>query len=194
MFTFRLNRYNYEIDVDEKIFIIEEFKAIWDYDKTKQKKRAKRIFLYIWVGYDISSENDYRELPMERRLEEAMNIAFGKKVVFKEVERNLIQAAVKRYIELSSTAEERLLATVQEHIDEQNKILMNIKSIDENGELVPGYSKKLEATLKNIKELILRKKELEKVIKNDEGKIRGDKQESYLERGDLSVKSKFGRK
>lgn len=194
MFTFRLNRDNYEIEIDEKIFIVEEFKALWDYDKTKQKKRAKRDFLYLWIAYDISSENDYRELPVEKRVEEAMKIAFGKKVVFGAKERELIMAAKNRYIELSSTAEERLLNTIQGHIDEQNKILTNIRSIGDDGELDKNYSKKLEITLKNIRELILRKKELENIIKNTEGKIRGDKQESFLERGDLAIKSKFGGK
>ena len=195
MFTFNLNKDNYEIEVNEKIFIIPEFKAIWDADSKNNKKWAKRVFLYIWVGFDISVDNDYRELEQEKRIEEAAKIAFGKQNTnFTSKQQEIVNTAIQKYLELSSTPEERLLNTLTKHIDEQNDILSNINSIKKDGEIDGSYSKRLKAVLDNIESLIKRKKELEKIIKNDEGKIRGGKSESLLERGDIAVKSKFGGK
>jgi hypothetical protein len=152
---------------DPEILIIPAFKEIWDKDKTKDKINALQTLAYIYFKYDLKSRyrNSYQGKELDERIKEDL---FGSKT-FKFT--NDISGAEKIYDSLQTSKSLKLLLAAEsamdqitnyfsnfdlENIEEAdrpdviNKLMRNLKEVDE-------VSSKLETAKKKIEEDLLAK-------------------------------------
>lgn len=95
---------------DFRFFMFEEFKDIWTKDRSKDKLKANKMLYFIFLLCDIGKENPLKDVDVEKREMEAKFRAYRdkeKEFVMKDI--NLLEPAIKLYVELNMTAEERLL-------------------------------------------------------------------------------------
>jgi len=198
----------FNLDIDINVLMIEEFKAIVNYDKKdRNRKRAKQLLLYVFIREELTNANPFNTMEYTERIKQAEHVAFGKnseesKLSKKEIE--LVENAIHAYVKYSSTSEERLLFEIDIQIDEQNALLKTTKSTiivkdEKTGETKEvtdaKYSDKLKKILDNVEKLIERKKKIRNIVKGTvEGRMRADKESSLLELGTFrNIKSKTGK-
>ena len=203
---------NYKIEIDEHVVFFPEFVAIIKNDKSRNKKRSNSILTYIYLREDLGAVNPLSGMNYDDRVKRAITIMFeNSKPNFTKKEMELIDAAIKTYVEHSSTPEERLLFNLNEDIDEQNKMMTmnkqilkrNIGSLNEDdGDYTTKviaynieYSAVLKGILENLDKLQKRKKQTVDMIKgNVGGQIRGNKGLSLSEQGMFEgIESKTGK-
>ena len=99
-----------------QFFLFEEFTSIW---KMRDKKKANQILHFIFLLADISDDNPLLHVKPEKREEEALFRAFGKRSkVLSDKELLLIEPALKLYTKLNMAPEEQLLKTFDEKLSE----------------------------------------------------------------------------
>ena len=99
-----------KIVLNAKIFMFDEFIAIWKHDKTKGKLKANSLLYFVFLLCDIGENNPLKDTKIEDREKEAKFRAFlDKDKTFTENEYDLLQAAVNMYIKLNTSPEEQLL-------------------------------------------------------------------------------------
>jgi hypothetical protein len=99
-----------KIVLNAKLFMFDEFTAIWKHDKTKGKLKANSLLYFVYLLCDIGENNPLRDVDADKREIEAKFRAFlDKDKVFSDTEFGLLEPAVNLYILLNTTPEERLL-------------------------------------------------------------------------------------
>jgi len=179
----------FNLEIDYKVIMFEPFKVIVKLDKSRNKKRARQLLTYIYLREDISINNPFSKLSYKERIASAERIIFtGANPKFTKKEQELVLLAIDTYVKYSATPEERLLSTIDEKIEENNKVLMDLKIGDKN------YSKITKDTQSNLSGFFKQKKEIMDNLKHNNGKVRADQKTSLIESGAfLSIKSETGK-
>jgi len=107
MFLLKENK----VEIQPKMLFIPEFKAIWNRDRTKDKKHAKKEFAYIYFVSDYKSE--YNIYGIEKEVSVARDIMGNEE--YKPDE--LVQPAIERYKKFQRTYSMRYLIEVRETVD-----------------------------------------------------------------------------
>lgn len=114
-FTNKQMAYKFEfrdekIVIDFRFFMFKEFIDIWTKDKSKSKLNANRMLYFIFLLCDIGKGNPLKDSEVSKRETEAKFRAYrDKEKEFTMEDIGLLEPAIKMYIELNMTAEERLL-------------------------------------------------------------------------------------
>ena len=115
---------NEKIVTDFRFFMFEEFVDIWTKDKGKDKLKANRMLYFIFLLCDIGQKNPLKDVDVAKRETEAKFRAFRdkeKEFVMEDID--LLEPAIKTYVELNMTAEERLLEAFDKKAIELSNIL-----------------------------------------------------------------------
>ena len=190
---------NYELDIDEQVLFIKEFRDLLNIDDSRNKKRGKQLLLYIYLREDLSIRNPLGSTSYESRKEKSEKLIFGKKgCQFTEDEELLVNLGIAAYVEYSSTPEERLLGTVNDMIDDQNNQMINLRKMmleddteekdteDEKKDKIidknDKYNKILKGVLDNLKLLNGQKRTIIDQLKNNVGEqVRAGRNTSLIE-------------
>ena len=138
------NLANNNIVFDEALLLIPEFEALWKKDTSKTKELAFKQFAYIYFIYDSASP--YSNFPEHKRIE-----LVSKDMLKGEVKNNeQLKAAVQKFLEMSETPTQRLLASVKSKIDDVARYLTDTE-IDNKS--LPPILKTIESTSKLVSQL-----------------------------------------
>lgn len=185
-----------EIVIDAKFLMFKEFTNVWNYDKTKTKKKSHSLLFFVYLLCDLTQENPLRDVDPDKRETEAKFRAFkDKNKKFTDKEYELLKDAVKRYIKLNTTPEERLLNAFDKKAEELSTKLASVVpetetntdngvvSFVSNSDIITDALTKLSIIRKNREALV-------SMIKNEamSSKIRGQVSLSPLVRGLIQFK------
>lgn len=157
--------------VDNKVIIkpeallISPFKEIW---ANKDKTLANNQIKYIWFFSDYSSV--YHKHPEEDRSRMILNDVIKDKT-FKVTKE--LQEAVKKYRELNTTPALRLLESVYESVQRQDKFFKDVEYTEDN--------------IEKIQRSIIRMPELQEAIKKAEENCKKEEIGSTKRRGTEST-------
>ena len=113
-----------KIVTDFRFFMFKEFVDIWTKDKGKDKLKANRMLYFIFLLCDIGQENPLKDVDVNKRETEAKFRAYrNKEKEFVMEDIDLLEPAIKTYVELNMTAEERLLEAFDKKAIELSNIL-----------------------------------------------------------------------
>jgi len=98
-----------KIVTDYKFFLFKEFTDIWIVDKSKSKLKANKMLYFIFLLCDIGEDNPIRDKKETKEMEAKFRAYKDKDKQFNKTDLNLLEPAIKLYIELNMTPEERLL-------------------------------------------------------------------------------------
>ncbi len=113
-----------QIVMDFRFYMFKEFIDIWNKDKSKDKLNANRMLYFIFLLCDIGKDNPLKDELSENKESEAKFRAYGNRDrEFTSMEMNLLEPAIKLYIELNTTTEERLLTMFDKKAKEISLVL-----------------------------------------------------------------------
>lgn len=113
-----------KIVTDFRFFMFKEFTDIWTKDRSKGKLKANRMLYFIFLLCDLGEDNPLKEVDGSNREVEAKFRAYrDKEKQFAKNDIDLLEPAIKVYIELNMTTEERLLESFDQKADELGKLL-----------------------------------------------------------------------
>src|SRR6056297_1919132 len=126
-----------KIDFTPEFLAVPQFKAIWDRDKTKNKKKAIDELSFIVFLCDNRPENPYSSYSENIRKEVLAGDFFHGTYPKND---ELIEEGIKKLYQLFETTSTRLLAGAQIAADELSEWFKNIDftRVDDNGK--PIYS------------------------------------------------------
>lgn len=194
-FEFRKDK----IVIDAKMFLFKEFTDIWNGDRSKDKLKANKMLFFIFLLCDLTSDNPLKDVNSNKREREAKFRAFGDSgKTFSDKEHELLQQGVKRYIDLNSSVEEKVLEVFDKKADDIVKILETTKpenatnningvvTFESNASIISKALSKLTQIRKN-RELLV------SAIKNEalSEKVRGQLALSPLDKGLLNIKDLY---
>jgi len=115
-----------KIVIDFRFYMFKEFVDIWNKDKSKEKLNANRMLYFVFLLCDIGKDNPLKDIPSEKRESESKFRAYrNKEKEFSLEDIGLLEPAIKIYVELNTTAEERLLEALDKKAEQLSKILEN---------------------------------------------------------------------
>lgn len=104
-----------KIVIDFRFFLFKEFVDIWTKDKSKNKLKANKMLYFIFLLCDIGKENPLKDVNVSKRETEAKFRAYrNKDKEFVKNELDLLEPAIKVYVDINKTMEERLLIAFDE--------------------------------------------------------------------------------
>ncbi len=111
-----------------------EFVNIWKADKSTEKKKAHKMFYFIFLLCDLTELNPIKDTPAFKKEEEALYRAYGKRDhKFTSAELKLIEPAVKCYIRYNQMPEERILVAFDTKAEDLRSTLENtVPETEEN--------------------------------------------------------------
>lgn len=173
---------DYEVKVEPEALMLEPFKAVWDRDKDKRKKKAMKELAFLYFFCD--SRSDYQYLINEEDRKEA--IKKGEAMDAKWEPDEVVKKAIDFYNSFKSSAA-LLLDDMKFAVDKLRKMLREIDLMQTDDKGKPLYTlNTITATIKMIpqlvKEIDIAEQALSKEMKND-GKIKGNKEKSIAEDG-----------
>lgn len=113
-----------KIVLDAKFFMFKEFTDIWKYDKTTSKLKANSLLYFVYLLCDIGLNNPIKDTDPDKREVEAKFKAFHDKTrTFTDKEYELLSKAIKIYILINTTPEERLLVAFDEKAEQLASML-----------------------------------------------------------------------
>ncbi len=113
-----------KIVTDFRFFMFKEFTDIWTKDRSKGKLNANRMLYFVFLLCDISTDNPLKDVNVNKREVEAKYRAYrDKEKEFSMKDRDLLEPAIKVYVELNMTAEERLLEAFDKKAIQLSKTL-----------------------------------------------------------------------
>lgn len=162
-----------QVIVDPHILATHEFKVIWDRDETQTKEMAFAEFAFLYHFCDINSP--YTNYPDDKRLECVIKDIIRQKDWKPDKE---IKAAIKKYLELSESTEQRVLKAAKAQLEEIAKYFKTTKFNEETRDAIISLFKNIVPVLTNYKKFE------EMVVKEQEksgGHIRGNRTVSMFE-------------
>lgn len=187
-----------KIVTDFRFYMFEEYTDIWNGDSSKNKINANRMLYFVFLLCDIGEDNPLKDVKVEKREAEAKFRAFrDMNKQFTEDERSLLEPAVKLYVELNMTAEERLLSAFDSKSKELGKVLEDAKPEqvvnEENGVVsFVSNSKIITDALSKLSKLRTNREKIVSAIKKQSitQKVRGGLTLSPLSKGLIKIKPK----
>lgn len=187
------------IVIDPQFLMCEEFVNIWNFDKTKNKKKAHELLRFVFHFCDLSESNPIKDTPASKRQAEAKYIVYSDRDhAFTDAEWELLQPAIHRYNEYNVTADERMFETINKKIDQMREFLDGIifeqvRNVNPTTEAVT-FTDNVSGVAKIIKDLdgmSEAKMKLVSRIKSDTtgNKVRGDLKRSAHAKGKFKVNS-----
>ena len=123
-FKFRKER----IVTDEIFFMFKQFRDLWEWDTSPNKDKAHRLFYFIFLLCDLTEENQLRDVPANRKEEEAKFYAFGNKnKTFTKSELKVLEPAMACFVKYNTIPEERILEAFDLKADELRNVLEDTK-------------------------------------------------------------------
>lgn len=192
-FNFRKEK----IVTDASFFMFSEFKNLWGWDKSKDKKKANKMFYFLFLLCDLTETNPLKDTPASRKEEEALYRTYKNRAhTFTKKELELLEPAIKCYIKYNEMPEERILSVFDNKSDQLRKILSDtgfetvenicdgVSSFVSNSEIITGGLKELDH-VKTLKASVIA------AIKKDamSQKIRGQVVLSPLSKGNIALAS-----
>jgi hypothetical protein len=190
-FTFRKEK----IVTDAVFFMFDEFVNIWKWDKSKDKKKAHKMFYFIFLLCDLTEKNPLKDTPAHKKEEEALHRVYrSREHTFTKKELELLKPAVDCYIKYNEMSEERILfsfdkkaeqlRTVLEDTDFETyeNIVDGVSSFVSNSDIITSGLKELDA-VKKLKASVVAS------IKKDamSQKVRGQQTLSPLSKGSIEL-------
>jgi hypothetical protein len=123
--AFQLKFRNEEVVVDYKFFLFKEFTDIWN---IKDKKLDKnKLLKFVFLFCDLTEENPIKNVKADKLEEEAKFNAFNDRhKVFTKKELKLLDPAIKKYVYLNTTMEERLLYAFDRKAVQLSAVIENV--------------------------------------------------------------------
>jgi len=113
-----------KIVTDFRFYLFKEFTDIWNRDKSKDKLNANRMLYFVYLLCDIGEENPLRDVDHTKKEIEAKFRAFrDTNKQFTADERDLLERAIKLYVEINMSVEERLLVSFDKKAEELRETL-----------------------------------------------------------------------
>lgn len=127
-----------KIILDFRFFLFKEFVDIWTKDKSKSKLKANKMLYFIFLLCDISKDNPLKDKAVSKRETEAKFRAYrDKNKEFVKSELDLLEPAIKLYVDVNKTMEEKLLVAFDEKAtqlsDKLDTTLPETVANEENG-------------------------------------------------------------
>ncbi len=151
-----------------ELLLVPEFKAVFTWDKTKDKSKAFRVFTYIYLMLDWSSIYiDYTEENRKVRSIDSSGLTE------KEIELDVVKNAFNKYYEIINS--NRILRYAKAQWQLLDKIEIYVDSVDfteviesgpQKGRLVHSV-KEARDTIKQMPELIDKAKEVRKQVQDE---------------------------
>ena len=184
-----------KIIIDPVFFMFHEFTGIWNWDKSKGKDKANKLFYFIFFLCDLTEENNFRDIPAEKREKEVLYRVYKDRGhVFPKKEYELLSKAIKCYIENNETSDERILTAFDSKSEEQRKLLEDTKfeTIENEVDGVSSFVSNSDIITSGLKELDYVKKQKSAVIasiKKDamSQRVRGKMVLSPLSKGSIEL-------
>ena len=171
----------YKVTISEEALVLKPFKLIWNRDRSATKNKALTELGYVYFMCDPRS--DYQYIIDEEERSNAIKESEGMDADW--APDKLVQEAMKFYSSFKSTSA-LLLEDTRVAIDKVRTFLkdVNLKEVDDKGK--PLYTiNSITSTIKMIPQLIKDLDEAEKAIASEMreqgGKVRGQKTKSLLE-------------
>ncbi len=169
-----------KITIHPEALMVKEYKAIWDRDKSKGKKKALKEISFIYYNADYKSPfSKYDDETKNKEIRKTLGLEEGWEPDSK------IKAAIDRYNELQKTPSLDFLESVREALNRLKKFYREVDffATDKNGK--PIYDvKKLTGAIKDSKGLLDNINDLEEKVKQEletEGRLKGGEEKGYFE-------------
>lgn len=182
MQLFELKDYN--LTFSPQALELKAFKALWDRDKTKDKKRALAELSYVYFFSDYKS--DFIDILDEttRHSEIVLNLS-GLPKEWKPDDK--VKDAIRFYTETSETISTRLLEDSRKAVNKVSDFLKNVdlNLVDKNGKPIHDVARITQA-IKSVPTMTKALKDLEEQVKKEkdaESSLRGSKEKSIFEDG-----------
>lgn len=176
---------NHVLDIAPEALSIRAFRALWDRDKSKDKKVALAELSYVWFMRSRESDFNYI-LDDEGRSEEVQKVIVGLPKNWKPDSK--IKEAEEEYTKLSTTVISKLFDNARAAVERISIFLGNVdpSEKDRMGKYLFD-AKKIADTIKTVPDLAEALDNAEKMmVKKEEGSnVRGSKTKSTFEDGDL---------
>lgn len=112
------------LQMEHTFLMVPEFVDIWEWDKTKDKKKAHKLLFYVYLMCDLNEECPTKDLNLSNKDQQCRFLVFKDKgYQFKDDELVLVSKAIEAYILLNEIPEERMLRTYDEKMDQLRELL-----------------------------------------------------------------------
>lgn len=190
--------------INDRVVITPSMKVVPELDaiiKLSNKKKVHQYLMYIYFSSSLDEENPYRDLEANARDKEAMYRAFGntKKISFTPEEEKLIVPGRLAYIKHTETADERIVFSYNQKLDELKELL------DSNKPVIERYENEATGEIKfstnsdiitkimgSIDGLIEKREKIKASLLNQStsGRVKGGYSSSLIEKGNFKDISK----
>ena len=109
---------------DEIFFLFKPLVDVLKWDRSNNKAKANQMLYFIFFLCDLTEENPLKEIPAERKEEEAKFRGYNnKEKEFTENELSVLEPAIACYVRYNTTAEERILKAFDDKSEQIRGIL-----------------------------------------------------------------------
>ena len=170
---------NYQIQPADEIFLLKDFRKLFNADKSKNKEKFMEILSVIYFCYDPRST--YADIfDDDERLSEVIKQE-GLDDSFKITPE--IRKAIDTYVRVTTTTSQKLLDSMRKSIAKIGEFLENVNlyEVDDKGRQVYNVSQIVQATDK-IPQLAKKLIETEKIVNaeiTEQGRIRGGEEQAH---------------
>lgn len=158
---FILNQAN-KVDIEPRMLLIPEFKAIWERDSSKSKAKAIKEFAYVYFVADYKSE--YNIHGIEKEL-----------IVCKEIMEDekykpdaLVDAAIAKYEKLQETFSMRYLKSVRDTINSLMKFYDELRYKSKSSNVTDYNPVPVMNAMKSIEDVLEKIEKWEKKVFSEE--------------------------
>jgi hypothetical protein len=164
---------NYSVIPSTYTLTIEDFKVLYDRDKSKNKTTAIKEFAYIYFYCDHNSP--FAVYPPDERNKEVILSVFGDKTKWKAD--NKVKTACDKYTKLKETSAVKLLKSATTSVSKLQKYFedIDLTLMDDNGKPIFN-AKDLVMNLSKVGDVVSGLSKLEELVKKEEqksSKVRG---------------------
>jgi len=177
-----------------QFFLFKEFTDIWNYDKTVDKDAANKLLYFVFLIADITDENPLLDETKNRWTEAKFRAFNDSHKEFTDKQSKLIDAAIKRYIELNNTPEERLLTAFDNMANRLAHVVdtttpETVTNVDNGVVSYASNSKIIASSLSKLSKLRSNREKIISLIKKEAitQRIRGQLKLSPLIRGLITL-------
>ena len=170
---------NYQVQPADEIFLLKDFRKLFNADKSKNKEKFMEILSVIYFCYDPRST--YADIfDEDERLSEVIKQE-GLDDSFKITPE--IRKAIDTYVRVTTTTSQKLLDSMRKSIAKIGEFLENVNlyEVDDKGRQVYNVSQIVQATDK-IPQLAKKLIETEKIVNaeiTEQGRIRGGEEQAH---------------
>lgn len=171
---------NYQVLPTEELFLLKDFRSLFNKDKTKNKERFMEILSLIYFVYDPRST--YADIFDEEERIRAVKEQEGLDDSFKITPE--IKKAIETYKIVTTTTSQKLLDSMRKSIAKIGEFLenVNLNEVDDKGKAVYNVAQIVQATDK-IPQLAKKLIETEKIVNaeiTEQGRIRGGEEQAHV--------------